>query len=164
MCAAAIRALSGLNRQDACRRLYEVWERSAPWYRQAVLQGSQESPAAQRALVDALEAGTVVPLELPVEVDAALRGVKGELESRARAVLASPGAADRARVVGIESPTLMLSSTLRLNAEDQIVRCGIDSARAIPLKCYENQNGVAQSPVSRFRSNTNEDKIERTSG
>ena len=97
--AASIRALCGLDRAAACRALYDDWEQSPLWYRRAVLQAAQESPAARAALVEALEDNVVVPLEIPLEVDAALRQAHGELGDRARAALARAGAADRVEVI-----------------------------------------------------------------
>ena len=107
--ATSVGALSALDRVSACRTLYADWGEQSLWFRRAVLQHSQKSPAAQLALVEALEQGIVVLLELPLEVESALRQLEGGLGVRVSEVLTSFGSVDRRAVINEYETSLTLN-------------------------------------------------------
>ena len=70
---ATARALADLDALDASRRLYTDWPRLPTSLRRQILLVAARSPASRSALLEAIEQGTVLAMELPITVEKELR-------------------------------------------------------------------------------------------
>ncbi len=98
--AAVAEALADRNDADGCRAVYRDWELLGTDARRAVIAASLRSPAAIEALLDAVKAGTVRPVEVPIDVAERLKTVGAEaLRERALALFRSTASTNRRSVV-----------------------------------------------------------------
>jgi putative heme-binding domain-containing protein len=101
----------------ACREVYERWPSYTSAARREVLAVSTFSPAAAAALLDALEAQQVAPVEVPQSVRDSLARLPGEgLAGRARKILAASATADRQNVIDRYQTALTLAGDQRRGA------------------------------------------------
>jgi putative heme-binding domain-containing protein len=96
----AARSLAALDDPQACRRLYAQWPKYTKSVRRVILSAAPRSVGARLALVEALEQGRVMAIELPAEVETALKQDASEsLRQRLAAVLGQASGSDRGQVV-----------------------------------------------------------------
>lgn len=96
----AAAGLARLGRLESCREVYQHWGGYTAAVRRAIVAASTESPTATTALLDAVEGGTVRPVEAPQTVrNALLRLPRRDLADRAARLLASAAPADRQAVI-----------------------------------------------------------------
>ncbi len=98
--AAVAEALADRNEAEGCRAVYQAWELLGTDARRAVIAAALRSPAAIEALLDAVKAGTVRPVEVPIDVAQRLKHAPSEsLRERALALFRSTASTNRRAVV-----------------------------------------------------------------